>query len=76
MLAHLLFGNGEQGTTFPYSRSLLGAVSGLASTESPPCSGDPAGHPGLEVDRGRAWCSPSWILQADEDDRYEANVRR
>lgn len=47
MLAHLLFGNGEQGTTFPYSRSLLGAVSGLASTEYPPCSGDPSWAPGV-----------------------------
>lgn len=47
MLAHLLFGDGEQGTALPYSRSLLGAVSGLATTESLPCSGDPSWAPGV-----------------------------
>lgn len=47
MLAYLLFGDGEQGTAFPYSRSLLGAVSGLAIAESLPCSGDPSWAPGV-----------------------------
>lgn len=52
-------GNGEPGTALLFSRALLGAENGLAPTEFLQCSG-------VGVDGGRAWCPPSWTLQADD----------